>query len=658
MIHAFKFLGLAIVLISCLSNTSLAQDRSDDSYQADELARKQFERALTSLNANQNDTAIRYFEDALDNYSLAENGEGVYTSGIYLAIALKKEGRLEDLLAFDRIFQSHPIDSDSLSAQLRLSLSASFFEKGDYEEALDNIRHAQDRIENIKNNDLLHFRILENKAKIYRKINYPQGEEKTYSEIDKLVGTNNIFLLEEDRLELKLNKALAFVSNPQNLFLRKYFKLNRLKELYESYEMGLSMERKQDALRKLGDIYLKLEDYKQATAYYQKYKKILSNQNQAFFHANYQLARIAYLDGKTEVAKKEIGELLSKEEDSGLNPHKRARLFFMDGELKKADRQFEEAIRQYQEVFKIWKPDHRSQSVHQIPSLEDLAAEPLNQQVLWSYAECLQGMAEQNEKAANALLESSLAAFQKALEFGDKLRKDAFIEDEEPLSLNKIRPKFEEAIQLAVKLGQTKQDDRFIGIAFQFQQAAKIEENREIFLQYYRRQGVPWEMEEESRRKIYLQRLKDLDAEIAEIPFKEERQVLASIRENVKDDFEQFRQSLRYGDPAYFKLKEQIAQSSISDLRAELGNYELLLSMFKGEEKLYLFELRKDMIDLRIIEIGAKGMKPYLEFIEMVQHKQSSAHSFNEMAYAFYQELLEKPLTDSTQSIIIVPDGI
>ena len=133
---------------------------------------------MQDLNQNRNDSAIKNFEYALETYNQAESGEGVYTSGIYLAIALKKAGRLEDFLKYDRIFRSYPIDSDSLSAQLKLSLGAAFFEKGDYEEALDNLEFAQNRLANSQHNDLLQFRILENIAKLYKKIEDATAELK------------------------------------------------------------------------------------------------------------------------------------------------------------------------------------------------------------------------------------------------------------------------------------------------------------------------------------------------------------------------------------------------------------------------------------------------------------------------------------------------
>ncbi|MDW3648704.1 MAG: CHAT domain-containing protein [Bacteroidia bacterium] len=656
MIHAFKYLGLAIVFFSLLSGKSLAQDQSDDSYQADELAKQQFELALTNLNQDRNDTAIILFEEALSHYNDAENSEGVYTSGIYLAIALKKAGRLEDFLAHSHIFRSHLVDSDSLSAQLKLSLGASFFKKGDYQEALDNLESAQDRVENMNNNDLLHYRILENKARIYRKIEDAGGELKTHEEIEKLLGTHEVFLLEEDLLELSIYKWAALVRAKKTKEAENYHL--RSEKIYRAYEDSFSPDRKEFALREMGHTAYEMGKHQTAKNYLNEYLNLASKQETEIDEAKYLLVQIAFRSGEETSAQKLLTALLAKGKELSLSKDKIAELHFIAGELKKAEGLYEEAIRQYQEVFKIWKPDQRSLSIHQIPEVENLPAKVLNHRVLWSYAETLNDMGLIDEKASKALFESSLAAYQKAMEFGEKLRNDVLFEEEEIIPLAQVRQKYEEAIQLAVHLGRINKDDRFIGIAFQFQQAAKAEERREVFFQYYRNQGVPWDSKEESRRKIFIQRLKDFEKEIAEIPFKEEREVLQSIRDNVEDEYGRFRQSLRYGDAAYFKLKEQSAQSSIAELRAQLGNYELLLCMFQGKEKLYLFELRKEIIDLRIVELSEEGNKPYLDFIAMVQDKYSSAHGFGERAYSFYQELLEKPLTDSTSSIVLVPDGL
>ncbi len=238
------------------------------------------------------------------------------------------------------------------------------------------------------------------------------------------------------------------------------------------------------------------------------------------------------------------------------------------------------------------------------------------------------------------------------------MRRDYQAESSKFLLQEKAIPIYEKAIQVALRLNQPE-------VALQFAERSKAvflleatkDKNARSFV------GLPEDLlEQEAQHKIniaYLQREKysgQLDSgQSAELDnriflLKKQKQELVG---RLEKEF-----------PRYYHFKYADTEISIENLQEDLGNGEAMLHYFYGLEKLYVFGITKDQVDVQELEVDAVLEDKVYILLENIKARQKTCDAFLEygnVASELYDFLLKNSVAqfpDNVTKLRIIPDGV
>lgn len=662
-----------LILISCCSfflflggqDKVFAQTPSKEDYEKIAQADKLFSWGLPHLNNGQYDSAHYYFKESLSLYHKAKNRDGVLSSGIYLAIALKNQGQISSLLTHEKELESYMNESDSLFTHIKLSLGAAHYAEGNYLAALRYLKRSQDSFEDqASDNYALLLHIHSNQAQIYRKIRCPKPAIPLYEKILALEEEEKIVLPSYEKLRLLIHASEAHAQTYQQEKAITY--INLADRLFNQEKTEIDLAQKKEIQEKMGSAYESMGDYSQAARYFSRQIASLPKTDSTYPGILFRLAKLSFLNKHYSQA---LDSLQFSSQDlignRKLYEDEIVEAYFMMGEVQRLEAKksrtdssaYQAALEFYQQAFTFLVDEYEGNSVHKLPELTTLPQKEITHQLLWSYAQTLRQQLAFEGQDPVIQIQRCLAAYQKAMDLGDLLRKNIQFEEPALIPLDSLNSYYEGAIEVANYLYKKSKDDRYLGIGFQFSQRKRASESRELFWEYFRRNGYPWTLEEQINRRAHIVRLAEAEAKQATDKPKEENKLIRKLASKRKDSYESFINSLSYSHSAYFSLKNKRDYTDIDELREYLGEREVLLSFFMGKKALYIFSLRKRSIEVQELALE-KLLSTIHKFLGQVYSPDSKVVDYAQVANKLYQQLVEPSLQDTTTSLILIPDNI
>ena len=256
-------------------------------------------------------------------------------------------------------------------------------------------------------------------------------------------------------------------------------------------------------------------------------------------------------------------------------------------------------------------------------------------------------------------LKHSLSTYQLAIRVAQHIQK-TYDNDEAKLFLvNKVAPVYEEAIATAAQLHQLTNDPQYVAQAFQFSEASKAsvltESLRDVKIKSSG--GVNDSLVQDEHRikqQITALRLKLVESQDSA---QNER-----YRQQLIDQEIALARTIKYlqKDEHYYQRKYQPDSLDIAALqRSLLSGSETLLEYFVGQQKIYVFALRRD--DLRVASVARTA-----ELDSALQRTQRQLYDYrpgqgdDEASLATLYRYLIAPVAEvlaDVHKLIIVPDG-
>lgn len=671
MIRFFLVLSFGNLFLWGTLGSIFSQNHSEKDYENLDQAQDLFDRGLPYLNAGKNDSATYCFAASLNLNHKAKNRDGVLSAGIYLAIALKNQGRLTELLEHEHALESYLNESDSLFTQVKLSLGAAHFAEGNYRAALRYLLKSQHSFEDQNSNNFaLLLQIHRNQAQVYRRLGHPHLALSFYQRIWNLVEEKKVVLPPQAIGTLHLRTAKAYAKTYQSEHAQKH--LEQALFVLKRGDFTQEEVNKSQIYSQLGEVYELLGNYDEASALFKKAIEPLKESDETYAPTLFRMAKLAFLDKRYQHARDSLNlcSRLFEVSENGDNDYL-AEVYFLLGETYRISASHTEdqipfsqitdanrtALEHYQKVFSLWPGNPESNAIFKIPKLDMLPKTKLAHDLLWAYAQALNTPEAFAGEDPVAQRKSCLSAYQKAMELGDLIRKHDEVEEIELMPLDSLGKRYEAAVQVALSLYENEGDERYAGIAFQFQQQKKSEENRELFWNYYRRHSFAWSLDEQTERRDFLVRLKENMDKISSANEKDEKKLTLGVISKIRERYHSFMSSFRYAHPAYFHLKDKKDYTDISEIRAELKPGEVLLSFFQGEDYIYLFSLSKET--LQVDQVKTPSLLKDLEgFLAQISSAKSRVEDYTNRASFLYKTLFAPVIPDTLTSLIVVPDGI
>ncbi len=328
------------------------------------------------------------------------------------------------------------------------------------------------------------------------------------------------------------------------------------------------------------------------------------------------------------------------------------------GDVKAAQLSFDSALHYYQKSLSAQTFSFNSQDIYSNPTdFADAISLPYLFETLRQKASTFGKMyAQRNTLIA---LNHSLATYQLAIRVAQHIQK-TYDNDEAKLFLvDKVAPVYEEAIATAVQLHQLTDDPRYVAQAFQFSEASKAavltESLRDVKIKSSGQVNDSLVQEEHRiKQQITALRLKLVESQDSA---QNER-----YRQQLIDQEIALARTIKHlqKDEHYYQRKYQPDSLDIAALqRSLLGGGETLLEYFVGQQKIYVFALRRD--DLQIASVARTA-----ELDSALQRTQRQLYDYrpgqgdDEASLATLYRYLITPVADAiadARKLIIVPDG-
>lgn len=648
-------LGLIFVLLLGLFSPARAQVPTDESYRAIQLGDDLLQRGKVYLQKSQDDSALICFEGALLEFDKAQYREGAYVAGILLGELLEKEHRIETFIDHKQFFQPYPDQSDSLGVALNLAMAKAFMEKGELLKAHAKLAYCKNTLEGKAfATPEFKYQILQGLINLYEKLEFHREVIRLYERHRDFFREESSFFLSIPALiQLRLSFAQAYVKCAK--FEKAATLLLQVEYLLQDKSTQIPQDQQKIIQEKLGKLQLSVKNYPAATRSFDTFGKLSASQAILLPSAHYHKGRLAYEKGEGELAEEWLqkaaqGFLDQNQIDAPAFRHTQlllAQHYLKSARAEDAIRILKKLLGQTQEFGEEIGPIDPQILVGLAPSRE-------NYQILSLFAQSTLALSQEQENPSQDLKKESIIAYQQAMQMGDSLR-GAFAFLDFSLNSEKDRRAFYEGgIALALELMEESKDERYLGIAFQFQQRKKAEDAREIFTQYFREHGVPWDFDHELNRKYLIYKIRQQE-ERAELLEGEDKILLEELIKQDKEELAIFLKALKSKYRAFMEISNSSDITDIGSLRDELKPFECMISFFEGEKHLYSFELRESGTSYRIFKRNDELLGSFLRSIE---EKDEDILSFQIKAHELYQALVEPYGQDSINSLIIIPDGI
>lgn len=249
---------------------------------------------------------------------------------------------------------------------------------------------------------------------------------------------------------------------------------------------------------------------------------------------------------------------------------------------------------------------------------------------------------------------------QLAADLIDSMRLSFRSQDAKALLHEKYFPIYDAAIRLAWENYQFDQDPKWREQAFVIS-----ERNKSMLLfealrdhQAQRFAGIPDSILQRERRL-------SLDLALAEKRLfemtQEDKDALIAARKqmlSLRDQYDQFIESLEQRFPSYYSLKYSVAEVSLTRIQEQIQpGEEAWISYFMGEEASYAFVIKHDQLDWHKIDASAQIGENVQALREALQQNKGQATRLGLVSYQLFEQLLT-PLGQLPAQVVIIPDGI
>jgi CHAT domain-containing protein/lipopolysaccharide biosynthesis regulator YciM len=617
------------------------------------------------------DSAIYFLNSAIPLFKQQEDLTNLGWSELLISVSYYHKSKLDSFeFHLQKLAQvlDHPELPDQVKAQLQaghLNLSGVLYDiQGDYNKA-------------IKNTQLALSIALENKA-------LTTADSFQIFSLYNNLGTYFLTKGDHQRALDHFTEALHFDKNSSS----NYVLLNNIGELYlrqKKYDSAISYFKQNhlltqgldnqsivqtNALNGLARTYAEL-NWADSTLYYgQQAIRIPSDFRKYATHLI--LAELYIQKKQSAQAIKQLDiaseAYLKDTTASKSDPFFEAGLFVKFAEAYLLDQQPEVAIHHYQKALMASHAAVRDSTfLDPNISMSGLYQPEVFLKALKGKGKALAASSKQREP-----LDEALTYFQMAVNWIDTLQASYNSEASQLNWSSTYKPIFEEAIQVAYRLFQLTQDNKYLELAFSFSEKSK----NAILLEALKssegklQTGIPYDL---------IQQEKDLNLDIA---FYEK--VLRTAQEERDSDKEKryqfylsktrlelvdFKEELERDYPKFHNWKYGGQTITIAEVQSQLiDKHSVLLEYFLGESSAFVFVITDQSVTLLPLDSSELIKQSVLQFREVLldlsafrRNAKAAFSDYQKRAALVYQHILAAPLStlsEQIQRLIIVPDGM
>lgn len=579
-----------------------------------------------------NNQALQASEEYLGKQSKSY-GFALNTKGLLLARKGDNQGAIACLLEALEIAKKNPNDKINLAVALH-NLALRYAQMGDYKQAIFYFQETlKTRMEVLEPNDtkiaITHLAI----GNCHRSINQLDQAKKYYHKALQILTI-------KPHNKIVRNRSIEIYNGFADIFLQQ-----------EKLDSAIIFARKVLAIQKqetnffneylpyqiLGKIRLKEKDYKSALQYFQKAVSLVNKHYQNVRRHPTKAQALAYVADTYQ----KMGKL-----DAALNLYQQA------------------------SVLGSTMPDTNNLSVN--PTAVQQLSKIQGLKILRAKGKALHTRFVSNQQKEG--LQNALRCYQAINKLIHDLRR-SFLADDSKLFLAATSAEiYEEAIQIALTLNRIQPEKKFLEYAFAFAegnkanlqlealkenlaQGARLLPNSLIQKEYQLEVDIAF-----YKRKIAEEKLDSINGSLDKISIWERKLF------QLQDQYNLLLRSIEQQYPKFYNLKYQVHSIDIKAYQKSLVmNRSLLIEYFIGKEKVYIFSLNQNKLEVHEIEDKNSIVQDIYTLREVIAKPPTSdnfipnCQRFGQVAWQLYKKLLQKPLANqkaNVDNLIIVPDGI
>ncbi len=559
--------------------------------------------------------------------------------------------------------------NDALFIQYHQSLGVFYYQKGDFQQAIEQTEKA------LKIQNELNLTDSTSSTEIYLNLGMMSIQSGDYSKAVDFFNYSTQFAPHNWKREK--HYALAIAYNNLGLAFINQKKYNKAKFYYQKalgiYQHPINQNNDilktstPNVLGNLAQVFTEIEQYDSASLFL----------NQALRHPSYKRVEgglynfLGYNDlkrGNYKQALKHLNIALNKRiiRFGWKQPRITSTLNHIGNTYFELG-DFEKALQFYQKSLTSGLVDFNdSLDVSTNPSLTSILSERYVLNALIGKAKTFKQSYHQTQDIQS--LKKALENYQLAIQLIEISRRGYKAEGSKQFLTESALPVFEQAIETAYLLHQQTQETEYINVAFQF-----AEQNKAVLL---------------------LEALKDADAKtFANIPdtlLAKERQLRLDLThyekklyraQRLKDsvaiaeatdylfrigeEYDYFIEALEADYPEYYQLKYNTQVATIEAIQSDLLlDDEGFIEYFMGDSSLFVFSITANQTDLlqvkkeAIFDTLIQDFRHNLTDAKTIQtNLQQSVKMYGTLGYDLYETLLQSSIEDMPKNIMLVPDG-
>lgn len=439
-----------------------------------------------------------------------------------------------------------------------------------------------------------------------------------------------------------------------------------LESKYEEDYIGLA-----HFYNNLGVAYDYKEAFSKAIDYYEKSlainQKYLKNKSNSIARNYNNLAVLYNKIGRKKLASTYLDKAIqlgNKDNDKTIL----AANYNTKGEIYLQQKQFQNALKNYQKGITYLVADYHPKSIHELPSVSNsvIANKPFLIQDLFDKAKAYQAIAKETEPIQN--LKYSLQTIDSISVLINLVRNSFESDASKQFLTTQAKEIFEKAITICSELAHLTADK-----GTYFRKALDYAERSKsiILLEAVKQSGaktmagIPANLLQ--REQVLKKRIADIEEQI--FTFAEEEN-LATLRIDLSQKQQQLAtlvDTFETQYSAYFQLKYAVETIDLNTLQQNLSDESAMIEYFVGKENAYWFYVDKQQIKMDTIgqlanlsaRIKAFRTSIFAPFTQRGLSQDSLQRTYVELGQALYQQLVAPALQEeTTKNIRIIPDGI
>ena len=271
--------------------------------------------------------------------------------------------------------------------------------------------------------------------------------------------------------------------------------------------------------------------------------------------------------------------------------------------------------------------------------------------ILKNKAEALNGL--QSAKAYTLTIQS----VNRGVEILNSLKPSFKNQSDKLLLIEDAFPLLESGLEAAYRLYHSSKDEKYIELAFQYSEQSKAVLLMEALLgaKATKFANIPPELlEHENQLKSKIT--------IAEKKIYNTKNTTAGLDDELfglREEHRQLVKKIESDSKAYYDLKYNSETISIIKTQQLLGNDELLVSYFYGNNSIFIISIDKHHQQVERVAIDANTEKNIKKIYEFLRDPGSNITVLNELSFKLYTNLLAPAIKANNKSkLIIIADGL